>query len=173
MTTWTSPTTITQYAESGAESVHIPWNSDQLNALQSPGNEALQTAGTLVHTARSPKVDFTNKTYYIAATNFNFADLPDQISGVQLKLTTDRRGRITDETVHLLLNNQPVGDNRASLTVDPIKVYGSETDLWGLSSLSKNDITSSSFGVLIRFQSHPQWPHKDGATLYSAELLIS
>ena len=170
-TLWTSPTIVNQYAEEGGELVHIQWDAAQFEAVHSPGTESLTTNGALVHLARSPKVDFKNKTYYLAVTGFNFTNLPEVISGVELRLTTNRRGRVTDETIQLLVNNNPVGDNQATLSVDPTKTYGGPTNLWGLKNLSNNDINSS-FGVLIRFQSHPHYPHKDGANIYSVELVI-
>jgi hypothetical protein len=170
-TLWTLPTLINQYAESGAETAHIQWNDAQFDAVLSPGAQAITTNGALLHLARSPKVDFKNKTYYLTATGFNFNNVPEVISGIEVRLNTNRRGRVTDETIQLLVNNTPVGDNQATLSVDPIKTYGGPTNLWGLKSLSNNDINSS-FGVLIRFQSHPHYPHKDGANIYSVELVI-
>jgi len=170
-TLWTPPTVVNQHAEEGGELTHIQWNDTQFDALRSPGDQSLTTNGTLVHLARSPKVDFKNKTYYLTATGFNFNSLPEVISGIELRLNTNRRGRVTDETIQLLVNNTPVGDNQATLSVDPIKTYGAPTNLWGLESLSNNDINSG-FGVLIRFQSHPHYPHKDGANIYSVELVI-
>lgn len=171
MTTWNYPTAVSQYAEQGAELVHIKWNETQFNALAYPGPQSLSSNGPLVHLARSPKVDYTNKTYYLVAKGFNFSNLPSTISGIELRLNANRRGRITDETVQLLVNNQPVGDNQATLSVDPIKTYGGITNLWGLSGLLADNINAE-FGVLIRFRSHPHWPHKDGVNIHSVELQI-
>jgi hypothetical protein len=157
-TEWTSPTTFSQYAEEGAESVHVQWD-DKLTS----------TNGCLEHIARSPKHDLRTKTYYLKATGFNFQNLPDTISGVELRLSVKRRGRVTDETISLVINDQ-VSENRATLDLSPTKMYGSETDTWAL-SMSLEDLNSE-FGVLLRFQSHPQWPHKDAAFIDAVELRI-
>ena len=171
MTDWNYPTVVSQYAESGAELAHVTWNETQFNALASPGAHSLSSNGPLVHLARSPKVDYTNKTYYLVAKGFRFNNVPSSISGIELRLNTNRRGRITDETIQLLVNNQPAGDNQATLNVDPIKTYGSSTNLWGLDGLLAENINEE-FGVLIRFRSHPQWPHRDGINIHSVELQI-
>jgi hypothetical protein len=171
MTNWNYPTVVSQYAEQGAESVHITWNEQQFDALAYPSTQTLTTNGPLLHLARSPKTDYTNKTYYIVAKGFNFVNLPDTISGIELRLNADRRGRVTDDTVQLLINGQPAGDNQATLNVDPIKTYGGSTNLWGLEQLLAENINAE-FGVLIRFRSHPNWPHRDGVNLHSVELQI-
>jgi len=163
-TAWTSPTIITQYAEPGTELHHILWSNvnEQL---------PIKTSKDLLHIARSPKLDVTMKTYYLALSGFNFTGLPEIILGIELKLTGNRRGRITDETVQLMLNNEPIGKNRASLGLSPQKIYGSETDLWE-TEITPSDIQNNIFGVLIRFQSHPHWPHKDTMVVDDVEVRI-
>jgi len=158
-TPWTNPTTLTQYAEEGAESVHVQWD----DSLRS-------TNGCLEHIARSPKHDLRTKTYYLKATGFNFQNLPATISGVELRLSVKRRGRVTDETISLVINDQ-VSDNRATLDLAPTKLYGNETDMWAMRNLSIEALDNN-FGVLIRFQSHPNWPHKDPAFIDAVELRI-
>ena len=163
MTTyWTSPTLLDQYPETGAETVHIPWNITFTKA---------STAGNLVHLARKPKTDYINKTFYLTATGFEFDTLPDSLSGIELVINADRKGRVTDETVQLILNNAPVGDNLASLDLSESKSYGGQSNLWG-STLTINDIVNPSFGIVMRFQSHPQYPHRDGINIRSVELVI-
>lgn len=166
-TQWTTPTILEQYVEEGAEAQHVAWRESDLTE-----NTTITTNGTLLHLARSPKVDYKNKTYYLKATGFDFTQVPDIISGVELRLNTDRRGRVTDETVQLLVNNDPVGDNQASLVLDPIKHYGGANNIWGLDSLLKEEILNSGFGVLIRFKAHPDWPHRDEVKIKALELLI-
>jgi hypothetical protein len=166
-TAWTTPTIITQYADPGAELHHISWNDvDNYN-----GHMPIKTSKDLLHIARSPKLDVTMKTYYLSLSGFNFVGLPEIILGIELKLTGKRRGRITDETVQILLNNEPIGKNQASLDLNPQKIYGGETDLWE-TAITPNDIQNNIFGILIRFQSHPHWPHKDTAFIDSVEVRI-
>jgi hypothetical protein len=160
-TAWISPTTFSQYPEEGAELVHIPWD-----------RTLTSTDGCLEHIARSPKQDIRTKTYYLKATGFNFSNLPTTISGIEVRLTMNRRGRITDDTVDLIVANQALGNNKASLDLSPIKIYGSATDLWSTKNLTLLDVIDSNFGVLFRFQSHPHWPHKDAAFINAVELRI-
>jgi hypothetical protein len=158
-TEWTTPATFSQYAEEGAESVHIPWDSTLTS-----------TNGCLEHIARSPKHDLKTKTYYLEATGFNFQNLPNVISGIELKLSVKRRGRITDETINLVVNDN-VGENHATLDLSPTKTYGGATDIWGVKNLSVGNL-SNNLRVLLRFQAHPNWPHKDPAFIDAVELRI-
>jgi hypothetical protein len=158
-TEWTTPATFFQYAEEGAESAHVQWDPTLTS-----------TNGCLEHVARSPKHDLRTKTYYLKATGFTFQSLPETISGIELRLSVKRRGRVTDETISLVVNDQP-SENRATLDLAPTKIYGSATDLWSLQNVSPADLNSQ-FGVLIRFQAHPQWPHKDAAFIDAVELRI-
>jgi len=160
------PTTFYQYAEEGGESVHIRWDETKFNSQVKIG-----TQGVLSHLARSPKTDLRNKTYYLKVQGFDFSSIPDTINGIEVVLTTDRRGRVTDETVQLVINDQVVSENKATLNLDPIKTYGSSTDLWGLETISQQDINSS-FGLLMRFQSHPHFPHRDGMFIRGIEVRI-
>lgn len=162
----TLPTTFYQYAEEGGESVHIQWNEEQFNSQVKIG-----TQGVLSHLARSPKTDLRNKTYYLKVQGFNFYSIPNSINGIEVVLTTDRRGRVTDETVQLVINDQIVGENKANLDLDPIKTYGGIDDLWGLENLGQQDIDSN-FGILMRFQSHPHFPHRDGMFIRGIEVRI-
>jgi len=101
-TAWTFPTNISQYPEEGGEDAHIMWNEENnLSELRSNDGRSIQTNGTLHHIARSPKHDLRNKTYYIRATGFNFRNLPDVISGIEVRLNVRRYGRATDDTIQL------------------------------------------------------------------------
>ena len=170
---WTSPSVITQYSEPEAENTHISWDNVNSNPVfNSIDRLALITKGTLKHISRSPRTDLVNKTYYIQFNGFNFQNLPDSIAGIQVKLTADRRGRITDETVQLCQNQLLIGENRANHDLSPVKIYGGESDLWGTNNLMISDLQDSTFGLTVRFQSHPSWPHNDGARIDSVEIRI-
>jgi hypothetical protein len=171
-TAWTLPTIITQFAEPGAEEAHIEWDdSTNLEALLNSDGRSIQTNGSLQHIARSPKHDITNKTYYIRATGFNFSQLPDSLTGIEVKLQSRRYGRATDDTIQLSINGNEIGDNKADRIIKPEKIYGSETDTWA-SELSISDLTDPSFGITIRFRAHPDWPHKDPVLVDSVEMRI-
>jgi hypothetical protein len=167
-TVWTSPTIISQYSEPGAEAHHVQWSEREFSAITNVDNVRLGLNGTLEHIARSPKHDTGNKTYFLKAQGFNFNNLPTTISGIEVRLSADRRARITDDTIQLLVNDQPVGKNQATLILDPKKIYGGENDTWDVGDITVN----STFGVLIRFQSHPHWPHKDTAYINAVEIRI-
>jgi hypothetical protein len=166
-TDWTSPTTVTQYAEDNS---HISWNDDFSNIKSSTGR-LISTTAPLLHIARQPRNDITMKTYFLKMTGYNFQNLPEEISGVECKIKMNRGGRISDETVQLCFNGELIGDNQAGLALDPITIYGSNTNTW------KVDLTSSmlqdpSFGVVVRFRSHPHWPHKTTPLIDTVELQI-
>ena len=171
-TEWTTPTLFSQYAEESAENVHVPWDDSKFNALINVDNQRLGLNGVLTHIARSPKTDTTNKTYYLKSQGFNFSNLPDVISGIELRINSERRGRITDETIQLLVDDQVIGENKANLNLDPIKTYGGQTDLWDINDIQVENLRQSTFGVLVRFQSHPHYPHRDGAYISGIELRI-
>ena len=171
-TEWTTPTLFSQYAEESAENVHVPWDDSKFNALINVDNQRLGLNGVLTHIARSPKTDTTNKTYYLKSQGFNFSNLPDVISGIELRINSERRGRITDDTVQLIIDDQVIGENKANLNLDPIKTYGGQTDLWDINDIQVENLRQSTFGVLVRFQSHPHYPHRDGAYISGIELRI-
>jgi hypothetical protein len=124
-----------------------------------------------MHIARAPRHDIQMKTYYLKLTGFNFCNLPTTLSGVEMRITARRRGRIMNETIQLCIGNR-VSDNRATLNIEPIEVFGGETDLWSMKDLSLVDVADSNFGVVIRLQSHTHWPHKDSAIVDAVELRI-
>jgi hypothetical protein len=170
MTTgWTVPSSISQYAELNAENIHIPWVDSEFDALKDISQRSVSLNGTLSRIARAPKADVTNKSYFIQCEGFNFANAPEQITGINLKLTVNRRARITDDTVQLLLNGSPIGNNLGQLKTDQIIVYGGNLSAWGITD---SNLSLENLGVLLRFKSHPQYPHRDGVWINSVELQI-
>lgn len=169
---WALPTQVFQYAESGAEGFHVSWREvDNFYSLKNLDGKSIQTERDLLHIARDPKKDILEKTYYLRLTGFNFLNVPSSIAGIEVKLTMNRFGRITDDTVQLCLNNELIGENRANLLLDPIKTYGNENDLWETTVLN-SDVLNSSFGIILRFQSHPRWPHKSTPMIDSVQIRI-
>lgn len=170
-TNWTPPSFLEQYAEESAESNHIPWSDLSLASINSSNNISLTTMGDLYRIARSPKHDLITKTYYLRLSRFNFSNLPPTLSGIEMRLTGNRRGRIMDDTIQLCLNGSMIGDNKGKLDIMPITIYGSETDTWS-SNLTIDNIADLSFGVVLRFKSHIKWPHKDPMFIDCVELRI-
>jgi len=172
-TAWTVPTNVIQYAEPGGELVHIPWDdSHGFDVLKSRDVRGVRSLGQLSHISRSPKHDIVNKTYYIRATGFDFRNLPEILSGIELLLLVTRYGRVTDDTVELVLGGESLGENQASAGISPEKIYGGPENLWNVKNLSVNDLQDPSFGVVIRFSSHPHWPHKDPVIIGGVRMRI-
>lgn len=170
--TWALPRSIEQYAEPEYEQIHVPWvEVDNFAALKNSDGKFIKTSRDLVHIARDPRHDVQEKTYYLRLTDFNFENLPDELSGIQAKITMNRSGRITDDTVQLCLDSELVGRNQASLLIPQIAVYGGENNIWN-TNLTMTDIANSSFGIVLRFRSHPDWPHKSSALIDAVELRI-
>jgi hypothetical protein len=169
-TQWTTPTLVEQYAEDDS---HIQWvNVDNFQPLLTVNSGGVVSATPLYHIARSPKYDIKNKTYYIRATGFNFINLPTILSGIAVRLTMNRGGRITDETIQLCLENQAIGTNKADLPLEPITIYGGDSDMWKVDSIDISTVQDASFGVTLRFQSHPHWPHKTTPIINAIEIQI-
>jgi len=169
-TNWALPTSIIQYAETDAEDAHVSW-VDNFSALIHKTGRSVKTSRDLLHIAKQPKHDLVEKTYFIKASGFNFINLPDTVSGIEMKLSMKRHGRISDDTIQLFSDGDLIGDNQASMGLNPITIYGGETEMWN-TSLLISKITNPAFGVVIRFRSHPNWPHKTGAMLDAVELRI-
>lgn len=169
---WALPRTISQYSELDAEDVHVPWlEINTFDNLKFLDGKHTKTVRDLLHIARDPKSDIREKTYFLKLTNFNFENLPTVLTGIELKLTMNRYGRITDDTVHLILNDGEIGNNAANLDLAPIKTYGNSEELWN-TNITIADVLNPTFGVLLRFQSHPKWPHKSTPLIDSVEIRI-
>ena len=166
-----TPTNIIQYAE---DESHISWNTRYFHELKSTVGygAGVETTKPLLHIARQPKHDIKMKTYYLQATGFNFGQLPNVISGIVVKIKIDRGGRITDETVQLCVNNALIGENRAVLSLEQKMLYGGEMDTWSIEGLNSSMLQDPSFGLTLRYKSHPAWPHKTSPTLHTVEIEI-
>lgn len=164
-TPWTLPTVITQYAE---DTVHIPW--DNLEHLSYPDQGFAKTQKPLLHIAVSRDRNIRQKTWFLVCQGFNFTSLPTTIPGIELNVQMNRGGRITDDTIQLYRGQELIGDNLADLTLAQNSYYGGETDLWG-SNLAVADITET-FGIILRYKSHPSFPHRETAMIDSVRLRI-
>jgi hypothetical protein len=169
-TNWALPSIVTQYSELGAEDNHVSWNSERnFSAIKNKDSSHTKTNRDLLHIARNPKHDIIEKTYFLKLINFRFINVPTSIAGIEVKVTMNRFGRITDDTIQLCLNDSLIGHNFADLDLAPIKIYGSTTNLWN-TSLTYSDILDSSFGIVLRFQSHPKYPHRSSAFIDAVEI---
>jgi hypothetical protein len=162
---WAPPTSIIQYAEPGFDDHHVSWINLDFTPL------VIQTSRDLLHIAMQPKHDILDKTYFLKFSGFTFETLPDTISGIEMRLTMKRNGRISDETIQLCLGDNLLGDNLCTPNVDTIKLYGGENDTWN-ASVTPANLADLNFGVTMRFKSHPSWPHKTGAMVKTVELRV-
>jgi hypothetical protein len=149
---WSYPSVVTQYAEVPN---HIAWRAvgDEFTKIN-----LITTVSDLKHISNTAVNDLKMKTYYLVLTGFEWTDLPDTISGIEAQINIRRVGRITDDTIVLYLN-QGIGENKANADLANNKTYGGETDLWGLEEITSEMLTDSNFGMVLRYQSHPSWPH--------------
>jgi|694.fasta_scaffold00326_8 hypothetical protein len=169
---WALPTNIIQYSEEDSETSHVQWTEiDNFYSLKNLDGKFVKTQRDLLHIARDPKKDLVEKTYFLKLTGFNFINIPSNISGFEVKITMNRFGRITDDTIQLCLNDKLIGDNKANLDLAPIKIYGNENDLWE-TNISNSGVINNSFGIVLRFMSHPRWPHKNSAMIDTVQIRI-
>lgn len=169
---WALPRSVNQYSDPDAENIHVSWIEErQFAAIKNKDGSSIKTSRDLLHIARDPRNDILEKTYYLRCTNFDFVNLPNLISGIEIKLSMNRFGRITDDTIQLTLNDNLIGENQATLDLNPIKIYGGTTDLLG-TNISLSDLQNSTFGIVLRFKSHPNWPHKSSALVDAVEIRI-
>ena len=169
---WALPRNVTQYTEPDADDHHVPWiDVDNFDAIKYTDARSIKTSRDLLHIAKQPRHDLVEKTYFLKITGFNFINLPDVLSGIELRLSMQRSGRISDETIQLCLDNDLLGDNQTNFSLNPIKIYGGETDIWN-TKLTIANIQNPNFGVVLRFRSHPDWPHKSTACIECVELRV-
>lgn len=162
-TLWTYPTTVTQFTDSPSP-LRILWNSKYFYSARFDDGSRISTVAPLQHIPNSFSGDRTMKTWYLQLSGYNLNVLKP-LAGLQLKLHSERSGRIIEETVQFMYQNKFVGDNKANRDISQIKYFGGK-DTWGF--LPVNDTTStlailnsSTFAVAVRFQSHPEWPHRE------------
>lgn len=159
-TSWFYPNSVTQDYE---VIEHISWNDvNNFSSLKHPDGNFCTLSAPLLHIANSYTNDIKMKTWFLYLTQFNIpsAVIPSPVNGIEVEINMNRGGRITDETIQLLYNGNFVGENQANFDLSPKKLYGGSLDLWGISP-TNSILTNSTFGVGVRFQSHPSWPHNE------------
>ena len=179
------PKSIVQYAEYPDNNISWSNNFRDKTIIENPdynfadsntsaGNRnVIGSVKELTHVSNAsfgPKLD---KTYYLKCTNFGFSGLTDALTGITLLLDTQRNGKIVDETVALIYQDQVISKNKTDLSTQyeghlrngNIQTYGGETDLWE-AELTNEMVMDPSFGVLLRFTSNPMYPHKCGMDVF-------
>ena len=169
---WYTPNSITQNLD----------EDPKLISWKTPLSFPILTSKDLVHIAGTggpgpSMTDLRNKTTMLSFTNFNFLNVPDSITGVELQISIDRFGRISDSDVFLCYNGDPIGVNKTNYDQDVENhlinfnknIYGGATDFWG-AELTPDMIQDPSFGIMLRVQSHPFYPHRCGCTVRQVSL---
>lgn len=174
-----NPTTVTQYAEN--EEAQIPWESDYLHFLTTPGLSSVTTVRPLHHIARAPKYDIIDVTWELQLTAFNFTNLPTTISNIQLTVNMGRAGRITDDIIQLCYLGELIGENQARPAFDinqksllqEVTVYSGDLSTWKIPDLTLGMVQDPTFGIVLRYKGHPAWPHKVAPVMQMVDLQIS
>lgn len=170
------PTAVTQTSNNPDQ--EIGWIS-QYNT--NPGyllNSRWKTVADLSHLSNPACGDLRSRTWELICTGFNIP-LVDSIDGIQVAVTGQRHGRVVDEVIQLTYQGNPIGhnnfvyitDSEGHLPITNETEYGGPTDLWG-TILTPEIITDSTFGLILKFQSHPYYPHRCGMFLDSVSLTV-
>jgi hypothetical protein len=169
-TEWKSPRIVGQYSEHES---HISWDgiADLADMKHSDGR-FIRTSKDLVHISNPTTNDIRSTTWYLTATDFNFGNIIPVITGIEMRLSSKRGGRVSDETIQLVFNGQMIGDNQSTPTLEMTKIYGGSNNTWGVEIVDSEMIRDSSFGITMRFQSHPYWPHKESMLIDSVAIRI-
>ena len=137
------------------------------------------TVRSLKHIANSASGNIRERTQALICTNFQIDKLPDIITGLEVKITAQRNGRIADEIIQLTYQGNPIGannfiylaDSEGHIKITNETIYGNPTDLWG-TELTPDILTDPSFGIILKFQSHPYFPHNVGISLDEVLLTV-
>lgn len=152
-------------------------NENEVTWRTSAGGR-FQTADLLFHRSNPACGDLTNSTQSLLF-KFNITDVPETISGLELRVIAQRNGRATDSQIQLSYQDQPIGNNNFQYMTDeegrlPLHndtTYGSSTDNWG-ATLTPEILQDPTFGVILKFQGHPYYPHSSGMFLDSVSLTV-
>lgn len=138
-----------------------------------------KTVGNLSHIANLATGDIRNRTKSLICTNFRMSNLPETISGLRLDVYTQRNGRVADEIIQLTYQGELIGNNNFNYYTDQeghLKItnetsYGGSEDLWGV-ELTPEMLQDPTFGVVLKFQAHPYYPHNNAMYLDAVSITV-
>ncbi len=176
MTNWHIPFNVTQHAE---YEKNIQWQRGPNNFDLNLGVAPIQTVREILYISNDGHAPLREKTWFIHFTDFRIENVPETISGLTVRTTLRRKGRILDETVMLRHNDVVIGENKINYRLDDmnhvpvnnITEYGGTLDTWN-ANLTKAMIEDSSFGVTLRLQSHLFYPHKETCIIDKVEIRV-
>jgi hypothetical protein len=137
-----------------------------------------KTNKPLLHISNPATGDLRNSTWTLTCTGFNIP-LLNTITGIKLNVKARRNGRIVDDIIQLTYQGSAIGANNFSYITDSEghflllndTYYGGEFDLWE-SEVTPSMLTDPSFGIILKFQSHPFYPHNCEMYLDSVSLTV-
>jgi hypothetical protein len=140
-------------------------------AWSSPSNA---TTTNQVYATSSLVTSGPQTSQYLEWTNFGFTIPAGTINGIVVTIidngTSDANNTIEDNLVSLIVGGSITGSNKATATTwpstDQTVVYGTSSDLWGLTP-TVSQINASNFGVVLQAQSLNS---KDGTTTLTASV---
>lgn len=157
----------------------IAWQSSSSSNPEYLLESRWRTVRNLTHISNPATGDLRNKTHALVCTNFQMTNLPSTISGLELTVNAQRNGRIVDEVIQLTYQGQAISknnfvyltDSEGHLTLNNQTTYGSATDQWEV-ELTPEMLQDPTFGVILKFQSHPYYPHSSGMLVESVLLTV-
>lgn len=176
---WFSPLSITQNLSEAPPA--ITWQDDwgELNSFP------ISITQDLTHFANSggpgpAMTDIRQKTTMLTFSNFNItmSTIPDTITGIEMMLNIQRNGRVADCDIFLSYQGNNLGltqvnwsqDETGHLIYFNVNDYGGDGNLWGLESIDPSILLDPTFGINLRLQSHPFYPHRCGCRIYGMTL---
>lgn len=157
----------------------LEWNSTFSTTYGKILGSRLSTSGQLFHLSNPACGDLRNSTQALYFLDFQINDIPLVISGIEVNVKSQRNGRAADEQVQLIYQGSAIGKNNfmyftdedGNLPISNDTTYGGPTDLWG-AELTSTILQDTSFGVILKFQAHPYFPHRSGMMLDSVLLTV-
>lgn len=171
------PSQVIQFSE--AEDLEIPWISDKFAPDNLPPVDfKIRTARDLKHIANPATGDLRDQTWTLKYTGFNIPE-GTVATGIQLDIIAQRNGRIVDEIIQLIYQDSTIGENNfvyitdeeGHLLIKNESTYGGAGNLWG-AEITPEILSDPSFGVILKFQSHPYYPHSSGMIVESVTITI-
>lgn len=138
-----------------------------------------QTERELKHISNPACGDLRNRTQSLAFLNFGITDSPVTVTGLELRIQAQRNGRVADDQIQLIYRGDAIGNNNFNyqtdidgrLTVGNDATYGGPADLWG-ATITPEMLEDPEFGVILKFQSHPYYPHSSGIQINLVSLTV-
>ena len=141
-------------------------------------NKRWKTISPLKHISNPASGDIRDRTQALIIKGFNIPDTINPV-GISVEVTGQRNGRICDEIIQLWHQGELIGDNNffyitdtnGHLLVTNQSTYGGPTNSWG-TTLTPELLSDPEFGIMVKFQSHPYYPHNDIMILDSVSLTV-